>query len=174
LEGEKIIADGLAADPQNKDLLFSKAYVHLFHNEQSQAEAVALVLMRTQPEWFGGYAIHQKILMDNGKFTEALTYGQKAVELSKGENPSLFLNNAVASYHSQNYAETVKNVQIALSKDATLVSGAWGVDEGIFALAKLGSRDQAFDLARRRKNADPHWREDANLVRVLKMIGEAD
>ncbi len=169
--GEKIVADGLKADPLNENLLLSQVYVLVRHKNFAGAAEVAQRLMKAHPDWYGGYAGNQLALINLGKFRESLDYGRKALSLSQGQVPMLYLNDAVANFRSDNLSACADEVVTAVAKDPSLASMSWGIDEGIFALAKLQRRREALDLAKRRIAADQNWRNDPNMVRAAHVMG---
>jgi tetratricopeptide (TPR) repeat protein len=173
-EGENIIKQGLARSPNSRELLFSQGYIFLFHADLVDAEEIAQRLIRSEPAWFGGYAMHQRVLMDRGDFREALRYSEKALSLSQGSVPTLFLNDAVANYYAGNLEKCVQSAETAIDLDKDLIGEAWGVDEAIYALAQLGRKRESFELAQRRKAATPNWRDDPQLMKALTAMGIAN
>jgi tetratricopeptide (TPR) repeat protein len=169
--GEMIVADGLATDPSNKNLLFSQVYVLLRHKDVLGATEIARRLMQQQPDWYGGYAAYQLALLNGGKAEESLDFGKKAIALSHDQVPLVYLNDAVAKFRTRDYVGCAEDVQKALAHDPSLASLPWGVDEAIFALDRLHRDDEAIALAKRRIAADANWRADPNLLKVAKMAG---
>jgi tetratricopeptide (TPR) repeat protein len=173
-EGESIIKQGLAHAPNSRELLFSQGQVFLFHADLVEAEKISQRLIRIESEWFGGYSIYQRVLMDRGDFREALKYSDKALSLSRGSVPALYLNDAVANYYSGNLEKCVQSAETAIRLDKDLIGEAWGIDEAIYALAQLGRKRESFELAQRRKAATPTWRDDPKLMKALAAMGIAN
>lgn len=170
-ESEQIVAEALATHPLSKELLFSKGDGELRHSKPADAISTAEKIIKAHPSWFGGYYLMQRAQMDSRQFTESAEYGQRAAALSNGQMPVIYLNLAVANYHSGKLEDCVKSAELAIQKDPSVLSRPWGINEAVYALASLGRRSEALSLAKRRMNADPNWQADPALVKALRVMG---
>ena len=163
-DAEATIDKGLSLHPLHRELLFGKGTSELSKGNFDAARAIGEKLVSGHGSWPGGFYLMQRVLMDQRRFSESIEFGNKAIELSGGGFPVFYLNAAVASYHTGNFDACVKYVETAIYKDPSVLSGAWGINEAIFALDRLDRRAEELSLAKRRKNADANWRADPTLM----------
>jgi len=171
-DASNTVEAGLRLDPNNKHLLFSWGDVQLSKSNPEGAKSTASRLMQLHPDSWGGPYLMQRALLDLRRFEDAIKYGDIAIGLVKDSPvPAIYLNNAVASYHSRQNKLCVDYVEAAIARDPNVLKQAWGIDEAIYALHELGRRHEALALAKRRKEADPDWHKDPMLVRALRVMG---
>jgi tetratricopeptide (TPR) repeat protein len=170
-EAEAVVAAGLKLAPKDDALLFSHGDIKLKKSDIDGAKAAAARLMEWHPDSYAGPYLMQRALMDARQFREAIPFGDRAIALAKGSVPVLYLNNAVAAYHAEQDKLSVEYAEAAISRDPTVLRQAWGIDEAIYALDRSRRFNEALALAKRRKDADPNWRNDAALVKILKVMG---
>jgi len=170
-EAEATAVAGLKLAPQADFLLFGLGDIKLRQGHLDDAKELAERLIKHSPHSYAGPYLMQRVLMDSKQFAEAMKFGDNAVDLSKGSVPVLYLNNAVAAYHAGQDTRCVEYVLRAIERDPRVLGQAWGIDEAIYALDRSKRFREALELAKRRKNADLNWRDDAQLVKILGIMG---
>lgn len=170
-DAEKITLDALQRYPNNRQLLFGIGDVYLAKNKPDEAKKIAEGIIKSHPDWDGGYYLMQRALMDLRKFADSIPFGQQALQHKTTNYSVYYLNIAVAAYHSQQLELCVSSVEHALKIEPRVLKSAYGIDEAIYALDRLNRKREALTLAKRRKDADPDWKKDAALVHALKVMG---
>jgi tetratricopeptide (TPR) repeat protein len=170
-EADTAVEAGLRVAPNHKELLFGKGDIRLSKADTAGAMAIAAQMIDLYPSSWGGPYLMQRSKLESRQFSEAVRYGDIAIKLSPEFVPTLYLNNAVASYNAGQNKQCVDYAQMAMDRDPRVVRHAWGINEAIYALHELGRRSEALALAKRRKAADPKWQQDPTLVKALKIMG---
>lgn len=167
-DAERLIQAGLKIDPAHRALLLDLGEIRLTQKAVDEAASIARRLISSHSKFFGGYSLMQRTLMEQRRFEESVEYGRKAVQYES--YPVLWLNLAVAQYHSKQFGACVDSANRAIQLDPAVLRRSWGINEAIYSLDALGKQAEALALAKRRKQADPNWNQDRALVRALDLL----
>lgn len=170
-DAEGAVTAGLKLAPTDEGLLFNAGDIRLRRGDVTGAKSFAVQLAQAHPASHSGPYLMQRVLIDSRQFAEALVQGERAIVLSKGTIPVIYLNNAVAAYNAGYDKRCVDYAQKAIELDPRFLAQAWGINEAIYALDRSKRFAEALALAKRRKDADPNWQSDAVLVKALKVMG---
>lgn len=172
-DSEQVVEAGLRISPHNKELLYSKGDIRLSQGNVAGARTIATQLESLDSTSYLGPYLMQRALLELRQFADAARFGEVAIRRTKEVSilTSLYLNNAVASYHSNSNEQCAMYASLAIRLDEGVLRKGWGINEAIYALHDLGRRREALTLAKLRKEAAPDWQSDATLVKALKVMG---
>lgn len=165
---ERLIQDGLKLYPMHKELLFSLGDIRLRQRQLDSVVAIAAKLIELHPDSHGGYYLMQLGLIYAGRYEESISFGREA--LLRTELPALWLNEAVACFQIERFEQCAVAAYCAIQLDPTVLQERWGINEAIYALANQGMEDEALELALRRKQVTPNWRDDPVFVKALTLL----